>query len=364
MEPATEGRPERGRGCGGRHRWPLLWGIILTIPIVLGVGILIYMLMGQPHSPTTESGSASVLRQTIADPSSPGQSNQGFVDSAESGFVSSREPAANGMLGCPHAGKWAISVWDGADGTSTGQALATCGAGAVAAAYALDPQTQMWLRYFDGRPGISNLLAIDHSQGVLALGALAGPTATPAPDGTGTPTPNDTPATTGTLTATTTPTPTSTATPVPSAVSVSMSPSTQSVSPGEAFQVDLVIDTDTPSRGAQASLTFDPVLVEVTEVTEGDFFKAWAEASGNFTLLFPEPTIDNVAGEVSGFSVAVIGTNPGGPTGSGLLWTYHMTAKAEVTGTSDLVLADVVLADALGSGIPGVDVNDGKVVVE
>jgi hypothetical protein len=32
------------------------------------------------------------------------------------------------MHNCPLAGKWAISVWEGSDGTDTGQALATCGA--------------------------------------------------------------------------------------------------------------------------------------------------------------------------------------------------------------------------------------------
>ena len=77
---------------------------------------------------------------------------------------------ANGMLGCPQAGKWAISVWTGADGTPTDQALASCATPSVAAAYWIDPQTQAWSRYFDGRPEISNLLSLDHMQGILTLG--------------------------------------------------------------------------------------------------------------------------------------------------------------------------------------------------
>jgi len=35
------------------------------------------------------------------------------------------------MHNCPQPGKWAISVWRGDSGTDTGQALATCGVGAV-----------------------------------------------------------------------------------------------------------------------------------------------------------------------------------------------------------------------------------------
>jgi len=78
------------------------------------------------------------------------------------------------LQNCPQPGKWAISTWDGPHSTSTGQALATCST-PVAAAYALDPGTQGWLRYFDGRPEISNLAMIDGMQGMLTLGGAAAP---------------------------------------------------------------------------------------------------------------------------------------------------------------------------------------------
>jgi protein-disulfide isomerase len=77
---------------------------------------------------------------------------------------------------CPQPGKWAISTWDGPNGTPTGQALATCPT-SVVAAYALDPQTQGWLRYFDGRPEINNLATIDGMRGMLTLGGTAAPAA-------------------------------------------------------------------------------------------------------------------------------------------------------------------------------------------
>ncbi len=99
---------------------------------------------------------------------------------------------------CPQSGKWAIATWDGADGTSTEQAVATCGEGAVAAAYYIDPQTQVWSRWFAGRSEISNLNSLNSHQGVLALGSSTGPTptptATPAVTTVPTPTPTATPA--------------------------------------------------------------------------------------------------------------------------------------------------------------------------
>ena len=77
------------------------------------------------------------------------------------------------MHNCPQPDKWAIAVWDGDDGTDAEQALATCNEGGVVAAYHLDPQTQGWLRWFAGRPEISNLATLDNMQGVVAVGSVA-----------------------------------------------------------------------------------------------------------------------------------------------------------------------------------------------
>jgi hypothetical protein len=91
------------------------------------------------------------------------------------------------MQNCPPAGKWSIAVWDGASGTTATDALATCGAGKVAAAYSLDPQTGGWSRWFAGKPDVSNLPPLNDLQGVLALGAGSGPVVTATPAATPTP---------------------------------------------------------------------------------------------------------------------------------------------------------------------------------
>jgi len=84
------------------------------------------------------------------------------------------------MNDCPLPGKWSVAVWDGDSGTETGQALSSCGEGAVGAAYSLDPDTQAWSRWFLGLPEMSNLSAVDAMQGVLALGSTQAPL-TPGP---------------------------------------------------------------------------------------------------------------------------------------------------------------------------------------
>jgi hypothetical protein len=113
--------------------------------------------------------------------------------------------AVGQLRNCPAAGKWSIAVWDGQSGTTAADALATCGAGAVDAAYSLDPQTQGWWRWFAAKPEVSDLPPLSDLQGVLALGSATGPMVTPTP--TPTPTPTATPTLTPTLTPTPTPTP-------------------------------------------------------------------------------------------------------------------------------------------------------------
>jgi hypothetical protein len=86
---------------------------------------------------------------------------------------SAQEQSEGQMEGCPEPGRWAISVWNGATATSPSDALATCSSVRVAAAYSIDPQTQLWKRYFDGRLDISNLPDFRELQGLMTLGGEA-----------------------------------------------------------------------------------------------------------------------------------------------------------------------------------------------
>jgi len=85
-------------------------------------------------------------------------------------------PEPGQMYNCPRPGLWSMAAWDGPD-TETGEALATCGEGAVDAAYALDPDTQGWLGYFPGRPELSMKEKVKAKEGIIAH-ASAVPVAT------------------------------------------------------------------------------------------------------------------------------------------------------------------------------------------
>jgi hypothetical protein len=85
-------------------------------------------------------------------------------------------PKPNRICNCPQAGKWSMAAWQGDYGVDIGEAMATCGEGAVRAAYALDPWTQEWLKWFPDRPELSSLTMVEDMQGVFVLGS---PTAEP-----------------------------------------------------------------------------------------------------------------------------------------------------------------------------------------
>jgi hypothetical protein len=98
------------------------------------------------------------------------------------GFPSHGAGQATGqMRNCPAAGKWSIAVWDGPSGTAAADALATCGAGAVDAAYSLDPETGAWSRWFADKPDFSSLPPLNNLQAVIALGSGTASGSGPSP---------------------------------------------------------------------------------------------------------------------------------------------------------------------------------------
>jgi hypothetical protein len=142
-----------------------------------------------------------------------------------------------------------------------------------------------------------------------------------------------------------------------SGTSVSIVMADREVKQGESFTVEVRISTDTPCRGAQCVLSFDPSLMRCDSVGEGEFFKGWATANGASTIMIPQsPNIDNALGHVPVTGIAIFGGGERGPKGSGVLFTYHFTALAD--GTASLTLSDVVVIDVSGQAIAEVEVNN------
>lgn len=118
------------------------------------------------------------------------------------------------------------------------------------------------------------------------------------------------------------------------------------VKPGDTFDVAIELTSDTPSRGAQAVLHFDPKLVEVVGVTEGTFYKDWAQQNDASTILLPaKPTADNQQGIVPTIAVALLGSMGQGPVGSGTLLVYQVKAKPGTKGNAEFRLSDVEVSD-------------------
>jgi len=136
--------------------------------------------------------------------------------------------AAGAIHNCPQAGKWAITVWNGANGTDMSQALSYCTEGTMEAAYSLDSETQTWSRWFANKPEISNLSSLDNLEGVIVLAAAVVPTPTPTPVSTVTTTPTAIPTSTPTTEPTAISTATPTPTPTPTAMPYSWTPTPHS----------------------------------------------------------------------------------------------------------------------------------------
>jgi hypothetical protein len=148
-----------------------------------------------------------------------------------------------------------------------------------------------------------------------------------------------------------------------SQVTMSAVPRVSSAQAGEAFDVDVYLDTAVPVRSVQTGLAFEPSLVEVVSVEEGPMLKDFAVAQGGETVMVPaEPRLDNAAGTVEVAGINIMGMKVvGGPTGKGVLLTYHMRAKAGASGLAQLTLTDVIVGDDQANQISDVAVANGQV---
>jgi len=120
-----------------------------------------------------------------------------------------------------------------------------------------------------------------------------------------------------------------------------MVPSVTTIKAGDSFDLTIQITIDSPTCGAQSGMTFDPKLVEVTGVDEGDFYKKYADANNLSTALIPA-TVDNATGILPYTGVSILG-KPCGPTGTGSLMVLHMKAKAN--GQARFSLTDIIVGD-------------------
>ena len=129
-------------------------------------------------------------------------------------------------------------------------------------------------------------------------------------------------------------------------------PASSTVMPGETFTVAVEIEGAVNLGGFQWTLSFDPAVVQVQEVTLGGFL---ASTGRNSATLGPE--VDNDAGTVT-FGAFSFGDQPG-PNGNGVLAILTLTAQG--TGDSPLALKSVQVADT-GGQTQAVTAKGGRVM--
>ena len=135
---------------------------------------------------------------------------------------------------------------------------------------------------------------------------------------------------------------------------VGISPDEQEVHPYDVFTVTVVVDPATQIAGAQFDMRFDPSVVRVISVTEGDLFKG-----GGRSTYFKAPTIMNDNGRLVGAASVVLG--PYTVSSSGSLAVIQMAAE-NVEGASDLVLENVKVVNQMGQSV-GISVSGATVRV-
>ena len=133
---------------------------------------------------------------------------------------------------------------------------------------------------------------------------------------------------------------------------VSIDPSSQIVSSGETFTVNVSCVPGQPIKSFEFKLSFDASLLQVNSVTEGDIFDG-------YDTFFNAGTINNTAGTVVDVYGLIMGS--GNVSDSGTFVSVSCTAK-DVSGTSTLALSSVGVTNE--TAYVSITVNNGTVQVD
>ncbi len=112
---------------------------------------------------------------------------------------------------------------------------------------------------------------------------------------------------------------------------------------GDTFTLDIRAEDVINLAGWQFDIAFDPTVLEVINVSEGDFLK-----TGGGTTFFQGGSIDNAAGKITGLNAARLSSQGVGGTGTLL----QVRFKAKAIGETELALRDFEFAASTGDSIP------------
>jgi hypothetical protein len=134
------------------------------------------------------------------------------------------------------------------------------------------------------------------------------------------------------------------------ATEVTLEPSTQMVTTGESFTIDVFVSPDTTIAGLQFDLEFDSSKIQIDSVSEGVFF-----SQNGTSTFFNAGDIDNNAGKLSGVYGLIMGFPSVLEPES--FATITMSVKEQAASTSTISLKNVIISDPLGFAIDASIIN-------
>jgi hypothetical protein len=133
-----------------------------------------------------------------------------------------------------------------------------------------------------------------------------------------------------------------------------LSPSQVNVGENEEFTLDIIIESDVNVSGAEMQLTYDPELIEVTSISEGNFFK-----QGGKSTMFSKGIIDKERGTATEIYSFVMGNDM--MLEPDIFATITLQSK-EKSGIANLEMKNVVITNSAGDDLP-ITVANAEIVV-
>ena len=135
---------------------------------------------------------------------------------------------------------------------------------------------------------------------------------------------------------------------------VTVAAPTQPVSQGQQFTINITVQPNNAIAGAQFSLSFNPSLVSINSVTQGNLLN-----QGGANTYFSAGTINNTAGTLTNVAGAI--TTPGQTvSAAGTFAVITMTASS-VSGICPLTLSNIIVGDINGNSLT-VNLVNGQVI--
>ncbi len=125
---------------------------------------------------------------------------------------------------------------------------------------------------------------------------------------------------------------------------VSISPSSRSIDANQELDVYINIEPETPIAGAQLDILYDPDMLSVSSVNEGDFFKQDGTMS-----IFIGGTGDETQGRISGLFAVTLGKAE--ITTEGTFARITFTAS-DTSGDCVIGISNVILSNSDGLSVP------------